>query len=194
MTRSPFRRCASFGYAEGLRYDPAIATKERYRLAEIPSLQRRHRTATQLSGIDLCSKVETEAPNRAAPQQQIQELIALALREMRFSWLFTSCSDHAGTLQQGTGSICCFPKRGNRRRGDPVVVGSKRKPSFGSSPLLPLPLLPLPLLPLPLLPLPLLPLPLLLSPLSLSPLLPYPHLHAPSAKRAQQLTGDWVPK
>jgi hypothetical protein len=160
-------------YAEGFVYDPAIATKERYRLAEILRCRGDVERQPQLSGIDLCSKVETE---RRIVQRLSSKFKELGLRcggdaiFLAVHILF----GQAGTLQQGHRVNMLLSKRGNRpSRGESGRRWQQAgAPSFGSSPLLPLPLLPLPLLPLP----------LLLSPLSLSPLLPYPHLHAPSAK------------
>jgi hypothetical protein len=155
-------------YAEGFVYDPAIATKERYRLAEILRCRGDVERQPQLSGIDLCSKVETE---RRIVQRLSSKFKELGLRSggdaifLVVHILF----GQAGTLQQGRRVNMLLSKRGNRpSRGESGRRWQQAgAPSFGSSPLLPLPLLPLQLL---------------LSPLSLSPLLPYPHLHAPSAK------------
>jgi hypothetical protein len=155
-------------YADGFVYDPAIATKERYRLTNVLRRGGDVERQPQLSGIDLCSKVETELRIVQRLSSKFKKL-GLRSRGDAIFLVVRILFGQAGTLQQGRRVNMLLSKRGNRpSRGESGRRWQQAgAPSFGPSPLLPLPLLPLPLL---------------LSPLSLSPLLPYPHLHAPSAK------------
>src|ERR1700722_13509010 len=115
-------------YADGFVYDPAIATKERYRLAKILRCGGDVEHQPQLSGICLRGKVETE---RRIAQRLSSKFKQPGLRS-RGDAIFLVIQilfGQASTLQQGRRVNSVVAKRGNRSsRGE----SSRRRRQAGA--------------------------------------------------------------
>jgi hypothetical protein len=88
----------------GFVHDPAIASKERYRLAKILRGGGDVEWQPYLSGLYLCIDVETE---RRVVKRVSSKSKERGLRSggMRSSRLFKSCSDKPARFSKGVGSI-----------------------------------------------------------------------------------------